>query len=421
MPVDILVGLQWGDEGKGKIVDILSPQYKYIARFQGGPNAGHTLVINDKKFVFHTLPSGVIQPETINVIGSGMVVNPITLKKEIETLYHENIDIDSRIIISQQSHLILPTHIFLDMFYEYLKGEKKVGSTLRGIGPTYQDKIARVGLRFIDVLSKDFERKYELLKERHLNIMQNYDFDNNLLISLEKEWFDAVEFLRKFNISDTEIILNNAISENQCILAEGAQGTLLDINFGTFPYVTSSSTLSSGCCTGLGIAPKNIRKVFGVFKAYTTRVGEGPFVTELKDKTGELLMTKGNEYGSTTGRPRRCGWLDLVGLKYAVMLNGATDLIITKSDVLSGIDELKACISYKNTAGEDLRYSDQYLNTVIPEYRNIKSWSDDISKTTEYDHLPKEFQSFIAFIESEVLSTVKMISVGPERNQTIIK
>jgi adenylosuccinate synthase len=418
MPVDVLVGLQWGDEGKGKIVDLLTPNYDIVARFQGGPNAGHTLVINDKKYIFHTLPSGVICKNSINVLGSGMVVDPVTLVKEIETLKDEEIDIKGRVKISKRLHLILPTHKHLDAFHERRKADKKIGSTLRGISPCYQDKIGRNGITFEDTRQEDFTTKYNELKNFHLSLMTEPDLE--LLNKAENEWFEAVQYLQAFDIIDTEEFVNDKLEAGSNVLAEGAQGTLLDINFGTYPYVTSSHTLSSSACIGLGISPREIRKVYGVFKAYTTRVGEGPFTTELFDETGERMAKIGHEYGSTTGRRRRCGWLDLVALKYAVRLNGVTDLIITKSDVLSGFDELKVCTNYLDQNGEKLLFSDICkTDNIKPEYYSLKGWAEEIAEMKKKENLPENFNGYINYIEEYIETKITYISVGPERNQTI--
>ena len=420
MPVDVLVGLQWGDEGKGKIIDILSPDYDVVARFQGGPNAGHTLVIHDKKFVFHTLPSGVIRHETVNVLGSGMVIDPITFKKEIETLEKENIPTRGRILISRNAHLILPTHRFLDAFYEEVKGDKKIGSTLKGIGPTYQDKIARVGIRVGDILKSSFVDQYERLKVKHCAFID--EERKSKIDAEEKLWMEAIDFMREFDLIDAEEYLSKRYDENANILAEGAQGTLLDINYGTFPYVTSSSTISSSACTGLGISPNKIRHIYGVFKAYTTRVGEGPFMTEQQNEIGELLTEKGHEYGSTTGRERRCGWLDLVALKYAIMLNVVNKLIMTKSDVLTHLDDIEVCTAFMDDNNEQRNYTEQYyIDGLKPQYKKLKSWSKDISKLKEYSEFPTEFNDYVDFIEGELGQKLWMISVGPERSETIMK
>ncbi|MFC2114290.1 adenylosuccinate synthase [Bacteroidota bacterium] len=420
MPVDILVGLQWGDEGKGKIIDILSPDYDVIARFQGGPNAGHTLVIHDKKFVFHTLPSGVIRPQTINILGSGMVIDPIIFKKEIETLEKENISVFDRILISRNAHLILPSHRLLDAFYEELKGDKKIGSTLKGIGPTYQDKIARVGIRVGDILQKGFSDLYYRLKTKHLSFID--ESRKHVLEEEEQAWFEAIEFIRKFDLIDAEEYLAKKYDQNANILAEGAQGTLLDINYGTFPFVTSSSTISSSACTGLGISPNKIRDIYGVFKAYTTRVGEGPFITEQNNEIGRLLISKGHEYGSTTGRERRCGWLDLVALKYSIMLNGVNKLIMTKADVLSELDDIDVCTNFADAEGAPRSYTDQYYcGGITPVYHRMSSWKKDISMMRDYQQLPHMFKEYVEFIEKQINQKLWMISVGPERSQTIIK
>ncbi len=419
MPVDILVGLQWGDEGKGKIVDILSPEYDIVARFQGGPNAGHTLVIGDNKFIFHTMPSGVIHEKTYNVLGPGMVINPVTFKEEAQVLENHQIDFKDRILISRNAHLILPSQIHLDKYYEWKKDENKVGSTLRGIGPAYQDKYGRTGLRMVDLLKPGFKEKYDLLKSWHFEITRNFDFDRGAFDQAEKEWFEALNFIRQFSIVDTEVYLNDELNADKNILAEGAQGTLLDINFGTYPYVTSSNTISSGCCVGLGIAPQQIRKVFGVFKAYTTRVGEGPFFTELHDETGKLLRDNGCEYGATTGRPRRCGWLDLVGLKQSIMLNGVTDLVITKADVLSGMPVIKACTEYLDEKGTKVNYSDHELTKISPHYESLDSWEEDISEVKEYSGLPVKFKDYLSYIEQYTGVRISVISLGPKRRQTI--
>lgn len=420
MPVDVLVGLQWGDEGKGKIIDILSPEYDVVARFQGGPNAGHTLVIHDKKYIFHTLPSGVIRPKTVNILGSGMVIDPLIFKKEIETLEKEKIPTKGRILISKNAHLILPTHRYLDAFYEEIKGDQKIGSTLKGIGPTYQDKIARVGIRVGDILQHGFIEQYRRLKAKHLAYIDKEQ--KSRIESEEENWMKAIDFMREFDLIDAEEYLNKRYNENANILAEGAQGTLLDINYGTFPYVTSSSTISSAACTGLGISPGKIRDIYGVFKAYTTRVGEGPFMTEQKNKIGKLLIEKGHEYGSTTGRERRCGWLDLVALKYAMMLNGVNKLIMTKSDVLTHLDEINVCTRFLDSKNEIKNYTDQYYaKDIRPEYIKLASWSKDISSLKNYQDLPMNFKKYVDFIEKEIGQELWMISVGPERSETILK
>ena len=418
MPVDIIVGLQWGDEGKGKIVDILAPSYQIVARYQGGPNAGHTLVINQKKFVFHTLPSGVVQPHAINVLGAGMVIDPVILRQEIEKLSEENIDIKGRLKISRNAHLILPTHRLLDRFYEFRKGENKIGSTLKGISPAYQDKYGRSGLVAGDILKNDFSRKYQLLKQLHLEILGDFE---NPEPDYEDKWLEAIEFLKNLEISDTELYLNRELAKGANVLAEGAQGALLDINFGSYPFVTSSNTISSGACVGLGIAPLYVRKIFGVFKAYATRVGEGPFITEQKNKDGEKLRDIGREYGSTTGRPRRCGWLDLVALNYAIIINGVTDLAITKSDVLDSHEYINICTQYKNQENQLIEYSDiPFTSKVSPVYQTFKGWQMDISNCHSLNELPAGFIEYINFIRDTLHSKISVISTGPDRNQTIL-
>jgi len=420
MSVDILVGLQWGDEGKGKIIDLLSPKYNIVARFQGGPNAGHTLLINNKKFVFHTLPSGVIHPHAINILGSGMVIDPVVFKKEAEIVIAEGLNPFDNVVISRNAHLILPSHKYLDSFFEEKKGTSKIGSTLKGIGPTYQDKIGRVGLRIGTITDKDFKQKFNVLKDKHFTILD----ESRIALSENEEemWFEAIEFISKFKISDTELFLNHQIDNKANVLIEGAQGTLLDINFGTYPYVTSSSTIAAGACTGLGLSPKKIDNIYGVFKAYTTRVGEGPFLTEQKNEIGKYLTEKGFEYGSTTGRQRRCGWLDMVALKYSCMLNGVNKLVITKPDVLSGLKEINICTKYSNGFNDNLTYSDIYYNVnCSPVFRRFEGWSDDISDIKNYNLLPDNFKQYLRFIEHEIKCNVNIISVGPERNQTIYK
>lgn len=420
MPVDILVGLQWGDEGKGKIIDLLCPQYDIIARFQGGPNAGHTLVIGNKKFVFHTLPSGVIHEKKINILGSGMVVDPIIFRKEIETLHNSGIYPDNNILISKLLHLILPTHRLIDAFCEENEGAKKIGSTLKGISPAYQDKVGRKGIRIGEILHADFVGKYNELKKRHLNLLCGYGAD--ILAEEEEKWFDAIEFIKGLQITDTEIYLNAKIQEDVNILAEGAQGALLDVNTGTYPYVTSSNTISAGACTGLGISPRKIRKVIGICKAYTTRVGSGPFPTELKNEVGEFLTEKGFEYGSTTGRRRRCGWLDMVALKQSVVINGIDELVITKPDVLSGLAEVHVCTNYLGSSGLKMNFSDiESTSNFELEYKIFEGWKEDISEYKVYDQLPYQFRNYLNFIENETGVPITIISVGPERTQTIKK
>lgn len=422
MSVDVLLGLQWGDEGKGKIVDYLTPKYNVIARFQGGPNAGHTLKFGDTKHVLHQIPSGIFHKGAENVIGNGVVLDPAIFKKEILALEQfENYDKNS-LLISKKAQLILPTHRILDGAYENAKGDKKIGSTLKGIGPTYEDKISRVGLRAGDTLSPDFPAKYKALKQRHLDILSRYDFQFDLE-ELETAFFEGVEFLKTFQLIDSEYHLNKKLADGQSILAEGAQGSLLDIDFGSYPFVTSSNTTTAAACTGLGVAVNKIGEVFGVFKAYCTRVGSGPFPTELHDETGELLRKNGGEFGATTGRPRRCGWLDLPALKYAIMVNGATRLYMMKADVLSGFETIEVCTSYKDAEGnltDQLPY-DLNDGTVTPVYETFKGWSEDLTELSSYNELPASLKAYVEFIEKHVGLPIDIVSVGPDRKQTLLK
>ncbi|MEQ6121964.1 adenylosuccinate synthase [Reichenbachiella sp. MALMAid0571] len=422
MAVDVLLGLQWGDEGKGKIVDVLTPKYDVIARFQGGPNAGHTLKFEDTKHVLHQIPSGIFHKDKLNVIGNGVVLDPITFKKEIEALRVLSAFNMESLVVSKKAQLIIPTHRLLDVAYEESKGARKIGSTLKGIGPTYEDKISRNGLRAGDILSPEFDEKYNKLKKRHTDILDTYGFAYDLE-PLEKEFYEAVNFLKQFSLVDSEYLLNNKLAEGKTILAEGAQGSLLDIDFGSYPFVTSSNTTTAAACTGLGIAPNKIGEVFGIFKAYCTRVGSGPFPTELFDETGELMRKNGAEFGATTGRPRRCGWLDLPALKYAIMVCGATKLYMMKADVLSGFEEIKVCIHYKNAEGELLSSIPYDLgeNGLTPIYQSFAGWEDDLTEMTSFDQLPGQLTSYIDFIESEVGVPIEIVSIGPDRKQTLIK
>lgn len=423
MTVDLLLGLQWGDEGKGKIVDVLTSKYDIIARFQGGPNAGHTLEFDGIKHVLRTIPSGIFHKDAINIIGNGVVIDPVVFMKEIEGLEKFNIDIYNRLLISRKAHLILPTHRLLDAASEAAKGKAKIGSTLKGIGPTYMDKTGRNGLRVGDMELVDFKERYRTLADKHEAMIKFHDVDMQYnLKELEEEFFAAVEQIKKLQFIDSEEYIHNALKEGKTILAEGAQGSLLDIDFGTYPFVTSSNTTAAGACTGLGVAPNRVKNVFGIFKAYTTRVGSGPFPTELFDKVGAEIAKVGREFGAVTGRARRCGWLDLVALKYAVQVNGVTELYMMKGDVLSGFDTLKVCTKYKYNGQEidHLPFNIEPEN-VEPIYVEKKGWKADLTGMTTYEELPSELKEYIEFIEKELEVPVKIVSVGPDRTQTILK
>jgi adenylosuccinate synthase len=419
MNIDILLGLQWGDEGKGKIVDAISPGYDIIARFQGGPNAGHSLEFNNVKHVLHLIPSGIFHPEKINIIGNGVVIDPAVFKKEIETLGPPVEDLINRLIISARANLILPGHRILDAAYEHSKGCSKIGSTLKGIGPAYTDKVARSGLRAGEILNSNFRELYDDHLKSHLALLRNYDFTFKLE-DYEAGWFEGIEMLRKFRIVNTEYLINDLTSKGKKLLAEGAQGTMLDVDFGSYPFVTSSNTISAGACTGLGISPKRIGEVFGIFKAYCTRVGSGPFPTELNDNTGILLRELGHEFGSTTGRPRRCGWLDLPALKYAIMINGVTQLFMTKSDVLSGFENINICTSYLS-AGKECIEIPFDNSPVEPVYTTLPGWKADITDIRKYTKLPENLKNYIKFIEGQTGVPVTMVSVGPDREETIFR
>jgi adenylosuccinate synthase len=423
MTVDLLLGLQWGDEGKGKIVDVLTSKYDIIARFQGGPNAGHTLEFDGIKHVLRTIPSGIFHKNAKNIIGNGVVIDPVVFQKEIEGLAKFDMDVTSKLFISRKAHLILPTHRLLDAASEASKGKAKIGSTLKGIGPTYMDKTGRNGLRVGDIELEDFKLRYRALADKHESMIAFYDVDLQYnLQEMEDEFFAAIEELKKLTFIDSEEYLNKSLKEGKSILAEGAQGSLLDVDFGTYPFVTSSNTTAAGACTGLGIAPNKVKEVFGIFKAYTTRVGSGPFPTELFDEVGADMARIGNEFGSVTGRARRCGWLDLVALKYAVQVNGVTELYMMKGDVLSGFDTLKICTAY-TYKGENISHLPYNIEpeNVEPVYTEMKGWQADLTKMTTYDELPKELKDYIEFIEKEVEVPIKVISVGPDRKQTITK
>jgi adenylosuccinate synthase len=420
MKVDVLLGLQWGDEGKGKIVDVLTPRYDIIARFQGGPNAGHTLEFNNIKHILHTIPSGIFRKDQINIVGNGLVMDPIVFKEEIDALAKLGVDLTNKLFISKKTHLILPSHKILDAASEAAKGKTKIGSTLKGIAPSYMDKTGRNGLRIGDIISDDFKDKYEFLKSKHKELLKQYDYEYNIEEN-ESEWFEGIEVLKRFKFVDSEYMINNYLKENRTILAEGAQGTLLDIDFGSYPYVTSSNTVCAGACSGLGVAPARIGEVFGIFKAYCTRVGSGPFPTEQKNVIGKILRDKGKEYGATTGRPRRCGWLDLPALKYSIMLNGVTQLFMTKADVLSGFSKLKVCIKYKIDDKETDQLPHDLTHISEPVYKEIDGWEKDISDLTSKDEIPVELTNYIRFIEKEVSVPITIVSIGPDRNQILFR
>ena len=422
MAVDILLGLQWGDEGKGKIVDYLAGKYNVVARFQGGPNAGHTLEFDGIKIVLHQVPSGIFHSSIKNVIGNGVVLDPITLyKKEAKNLLEHGIDITQNLYISKRTQIIVPSHRMLDKAYEASKGENKIGTTAKGIGPAYQDKIGRTGIRVGDILMPDFKKKYEELKAKHKTILDFYEFDYSGLEEEETEFFEAIDYLKNFKLISTEYFINEAIKKGDSILAEGAQGSLLDIDYGTYPYVTSSNTTVAGACTGLGIAPKNIGNVIGIFKAYCTRVGSGPFPTELKDKTGEELQVAGNEFGSTTGRPRRCGWIDLPALKYTIMLSGVTELWMMKADVLNDFEEIKACTSYKVDGEETGELPFELNEGVKPIYDTLKGWNTSLEGINNLDTAPAELKEYIKYLEEKLEVPISAISVGPDRTETILR
>jgi adenylosuccinate synthase len=420
MRADVLLGLQWGDEGKGKIVDVLTPKYDVIARFQGGPNAGHTLEFNNIKQVLHTIPSGIFRENKINIIGNGVVIDPIVFKKEIEGLKKIGVELSGNLFISKKAHLILPTHRLLDAASEEKKGKTKIGSTLKGIGPTYKDKIGREGLRVGD-LFQNFSSKYQERTENHKALLSeffHYDY-SQALTDCEQEWFDAVEKLKSFQAVDSEHFINDLLQKDKSVLAEGAQGTLLDIDFGSYPFVTSSNTICAGACTGLGLAPQKIGRVYGIFKAYCTRVGMGPFPTELLDETGDKLRDNGNEYGSTTGRPRRCGWLDLVALKYSLMLNGVTELIMMKADVLDAFKTLKICVGYELN-GEIIKdFPFELSDDIKPVYVEFPGWETHLTHIKSKKDFPEALKNYIRFIEDETGIPVSIASVGPNREQTI--
>ena len=423
MAVDLLLGLQWGDEGKGKIVDVMTSSYDIIARFQGGPNAGHTLEFEGNKHVLHTIPSGIFHPKAVNLIGNGVVIDPIVFMKEIEALEPYNIDFNKKLLISKKAHLILPTHRLLDAASEASKGKAKIGSTLKGIGPTYMDKTGRNGIRVGDLFLEGWKAQYSKLKKKHLKIINNLNIDISFnLNDLEEKFFKSLDFIKKFSIIDSENFLFDSLKGGKKILAEGAQGSMLDIDFGTYPYVTSSNTTAAGACNGLGIPPTKINKVIGIFKAYTTRVGSGPFPSEIFDEVGEKISKVGKEFGATTGRTRRCGWLDLVSLKYAVDINGVTELAMMKSDVMSGISKIKVCTSYKQF-DEEISRMPFSLNpsSLSPIYTEFDGWFEDITNIKNDSQLPKNLKKYISFIEKKLEVPIKIISIGPGRDQTIYR
>ncbi|GAA5038478.1 adenylosuccinate synthetase [Marivirga lumbricoides] len=420
--MDVLLGLQWGDEGKGKVVDVLAPKYDMVARFQGGPNAGHTLEFDGIKHVLHQIPSGIFRDKIKNVIGNGVVLDPVIFKKEIHKLDPFNINFSENLFISNKTQLILPTHRLLDAAYEQAKGNKKIGSTLKGIGPTYQDKIARLGLRVGDILDDGFEDKYRSLVNEHEAILSFYKHQYELK-PLEEEFFEAVSFLKKFNIVSTEYLINKELKSGKSVLAEGAQGSLLDVDFGSYPFVTSSNTMTAGVCTGLGVAPSSINRVFGIFKAYCTRVGSGPFPTELFDEEGVKLQKIGNEFGATTGRPRRCGWLDIPALKYVVMINGVTELFMMKSDVLCDFKTIKVCTHYKLPDGsttDEFPY-DIVDKEITPVYKELEGWNTSLEGVKGFDDMPKQLVDYIKFIEEQLEVPINLVSMGPDRMQTVIR
>jgi adenylosuccinate synthase len=421
MKADVLLGLQWGDEGKGKVVDVLTPRYDVIARFQGGPNAGHTLEFEGTKHVLHTIPSGIFHPDKINVIGNGVVIDPVVFKKEVDALLQRGTDVRANLCISRKAHLILPTHRLLDAASEAAKGDAKIGSTLKGIGPAYMDKTGRNGLRVGDIEHPKFEEFYQQLVRKHTDLLRHFDLKYHIA-EMEPAFFEGIRLLKGLNLIDSEYELNHHLNAGRSILAEGAQGSLLDVDFGSYPFVTSSNTITAGTCTGLGIAPSRIGEVYGIFKAYCTRVGSGPFPTELHDATGEELRRRGNEFGATTGRPRRCGWLDIPALRYAIMLNGVTRLIMMKSDVLSGFDNIRVCTGYRyrGKVVDQVPY-DVVHETLEPIYEELAGWQEDLTGLTSFDRLPQALVSYIQYIEKATGLPVTIISTGPDRSQTLIR
>jgi adenylosuccinate synthase len=422
MKLDILLGLQWGDEGKGKVVDVLTPHYDVIARFQGGPNAGHTLEFNNIKHVLHIIPSGIFHSDKINIIGNGVVIDPVIFKKEIEELEKMGANPVENLMISKKAHLILPTHKWIDLMLEEQKGKEKVGSTLKGIGPTYTDKVARTGFRVCDIISPNFVEKLTLIYKKHTDLLIKNSFTPPQDIkTVFEEWYEALQTVLRFQLIDSEYEVNQYLQEDKKVLAEGAQGTLLDIDFGSYPFVTSSNTVAAGACTGLGVAPNQTGRIIGIVKAYCTRVGNGPFPTELFDEVGEQLRKQGHEFGATTGRPRRCGWLDLVALKYAIMINGVTEIVLTKADVMDNFDTIKVCTAYQIGAETTARFPSEITPNIVPVYKEFTGWKQTLSNENEEENLPQAFKNYIAFIEKETNIPISIVSTGPDRNQTIIR
>lgn len=420
MKVDVLLGLQWGDEGKGKIVDVLTPKYDIIARFQGGPNAGHTLEFEGIKHVLHTIPSGIFRKEVINIVGNGVVIDPVIFQKELEKLAPFNLDLKKSLLISKKAHLILPTHRLLDAASEAAKGTNKIGSTLKGIGPTYMDKTGRNGLRVGDIFSPNFKAKYDALVEKHIGILKHHEGFEYDLATLEGPWFEGIDTLKALTAIDSERYINDALKAGKKILAEGAQGTMLDIDFGTYPFVTSSNTVTAGTCTGLGVAPTKIGNVIGIFKAYCTRVGSGPFPTELNDEVGELIRKEGHEFGATTGRPRRCGWIDLPALRYAIMINGVTELSMMKADVLGTFEKIAVCTHYEIN-GERIDYLpfDITDEKITPIYEEVEGWNCDLTQLANYNDAPQALKNYVTYLEEKLETPITVVSVGPDRKQTL--
>ena len=416
--VDVILGLQWGDEGKGKVVDVLTPRYEVVARFQGGPNAGHTLEFGGEKYVLRSIPSGIFQGGKTNIIGNGVVLDAVLFREEAEALAASGHDLTRQLCISKKAHLILPTHRILDAAYEAAKGSAKIGTTGKGIGPTYTDKVSRNGMRVGDLLSPDFKAIYAAAKARHEKILRSLDYAYDIT-DLERQWFEAVEYLKRFRIVDSEYFINGCLADGKSVLAEGAQGTLLDVDFGSYPFVTSSNTVCAGVCTGLGVAPNRIGEVYGIFKAYCTRVGSGPFPTELFDETGDRLCTLGHEFGAVTGRKRRCGWLDLVALKYAIMIDGVTQLIMMKSDVMNDFDTIRVATAYEVDGVRTTEFPYSISGEVKPVYTDFEGWKCDLRSCRRYEDFPEAFKRYVEFIERETGVPVKIISVGPDRDETI--